>query len=233
MINKRLKYFIAIIGATFLFSGCAAVNNEVINPTPQEVGSFKQSTTVLEDLYIKQGYVKGEAVGYQKGLEHSKKIISRLMNEIRAKQFSTYLVKERFIEAGPIYMDPITGEIELGRMEIRKPWTIADIFKHFGADLPIKNEDMVNQELRELDNQIEKIQSSVSPDIFVKPVQSQEITQVNANGYFAKLNNTQSNQELLNKFGYKHGAIDDKLIIKFNTNKDKEVFCLNFGCLEN
>ncbi len=228
----RSKYLFFTFFIAIFFGGCAAVNNESINPTPKDVVSLKQTDTVLQDLYIKQGYVKGESIGFKKGLDFSKKVFSRLMSEIRAKQFSTYLVKERFIEAGPIYMDPITGEIELGRMEIKKPWTVADIFKHFGADIPVKDADMLQQELDKIDGEIKKLQSSVSPDIFIKPVESQEITQANVNGYLANINNTQNNQELLNKFGYTHGAIDNNLVIKFKTAEEKQIFCRNFGlCL--
>lgn len=232
-INKCMNLFkISFSGlfALVLLSGCAAsVNYDNVNPNPTEVKQLKKGSEVLKELYIKQGRIQGEAIGFQKGLEYSKNAFAELMNDIRAKQFAIYLYKERFIEAGPIYINPTTGEIELGKMELRKPFTVADIYKYYGAELPVKSEAKINEELEKINEKLIEMQSSVSPDIIKKEKKSYVVDKTNVNGHFVKIYNTKSNVGLLKGLQYKYGVIDDKLMIKFDDIETINNFCRNFG----
>lgn len=229
MKHKIIKIIFGTISIA-IFSGCAA-NYENINPRSEVVANYTKDSEALKALYIKEGYAKGEVDGFSKGLEFGKKVVDGLLNELKAKQFAIYLYKERFIEAGPIYIDPNSGEIELGCMEMRRPFTVADIFTQYGAEIPIKSEELLQKELLNIDNEIKKIQSSVSADIFTKKTSSKEITNENVNGYLVKMYNTKSNEDMLKRFNYNYGVIDDKLIIKFNDKETANNLCNNFGCI--
>ena len=230
--KKNRLYLIAIMGLIgSIFSGCSA-NYENINPSVEETKEISSGSEQLRKLYEKQAYIKGEADGFEKGLAYGKKVVNELLNDLRAKQFAVYLHKERYIEAGPIYINPETGEIELGKMEMRRPFTVADIFSQFGGEIPIKSDIKIKEDLLAIDDEIKKLQSSVLPDIIVKKDSRQEVNNENINGYLVSMYNTNSNIDILTKFNYKFGTIDDKLIIKFEDKKTADVFCRNFGCID-
>ena len=234
--KKNLNFKTILFGVAILlaFGGCNAVSNyDVVNPTPKEIQNLSQGSEVLKNLYIEQGRLLGVKEGFKKGLDYSKDAFAELMNDIRAKQFSVYLYKERFIEAGPTYINPKTGEIELGQMEIRKPFTVADIYKYYGAEIPIMSDEKIKEELEKINDKLVKVQSSISPDIIKKTQKRHIINRKNVNGFTVRVYNTKSNQDLLTKLNYTYGAIDDKLIVKFDNTETANNFCMNFGCITN
>ena len=213
------------------FVGCSS--KEQINPTPKEIERESIEDEAKEELYTDKGYAQGRKDGFLEGLTWAEKSSDKLLKKLNAVLFSSYLIRDKYILPGPIYISE-EGQIILGSMEIQEPYTKADIYNRYGAELPRFDNDDFPKKKKGSENTItqDKLIKSFLPTVHKKPAKPKKITNKTIQKSDVEVEGNKTNQDILNRLGISGGAIDGKYVIPFETKNDAVVFCTNFDiCL--
>jgi hypothetical protein len=249
----KVNIFLLLFFASF-FVGCS--NKDQINPNPDVAALDSIKDDIQKRLYEEKGYIQGRQDGFKEGVQWAEGAVEKYMEDMKALQFTNYLIKEKYIQPGPIYIDD-KGTIILSKMEIVVPYTKADIFNKFGGELPryigksdggdsytkiTSSNSKFSQEMDAKNNEKEKtingvvvktasapLKETFEPTVVKDEYETKKTTQESVEKKFIQVKNTKSNQDLITKFGYTGGAIDDKIVIRFNGKQEAVDFCSNFN----
>ena len=230
----RKSISIAVLLSLSLLSiGCS--NKIQTNPYPDDIRGESIKENAERNFYEKKGYIEGKRDGFREGVEWSKKSIDKLMEEFKAIQFSNYLIKEKYIQPGPVYIDK-DGRIILSKMEIQAPFTKADIFNKFGGQIPTYMDDDAMDIFKQTSGETKKapvvLNKTFNPTVLNDSVETKEVNKKSVGLTFVQLQNTKTNQDLAVRFGLVGSLIDDKFVVKFNNKQEAVDFCANFDiCL--
>lgn len=254
MNSKIISYLqktILSIASISLLTACSS--KEQVNPNPIDIKQDSIKEKVQKEQHEAIGYNQGKIDGFAEGVKWSKQTMDKTIKYINAVQFTSYLVKDNYIQPGPVYMDE-NGKIHLSKMEIVPPYTKADIFTKFGAELPRFIEEN-NNKLSSLypvnkkstqkvapspvatnRPQVKYPETSFTPEIYRKNSQTKIVNTEAIKQTYVYIHGTKSNRQTLERFGYKVGTIenqDNQLVVKFNTKNEAYQFCTNFDiCMD-
>lgn len=235
------KYTMLILLIANIFVGCSS--KEVINPNDGVSESYDLAEKAKQDMYNKEGYIDGKKDGFKEGVNFMKGALAEFMNEVRAIQFSSYLIKEKYIQPGEIFIEK-DGKITLGQMKIQQPYTLADIYNRFSDKIPTYAKDSTsgNTLLSDSNLPIEskinnaadnKMRNAFNSNIYAKEPEAKVINKDNIKNSFVKVARTNENEQILNKLGFQYGKMDNQLVVEFTSKDEANVFCTNLNlCLE-
>lgn len=220
----RLLKLIFVELSILSLNGCSS--HQQVNPTPQEVNVLSSKNEAQKELWIKKGFENGRESGFREGLEYAKSVFSEFEDDLRAREATTYLIKEKYVRAGPIYIDS-NGKITLGKMEVIPPFTVGDIFIRYGSKIPKFNKTNAPVPNSTV-SVVNEIESSVSPEILSTTSLNRKIDNKDIRTIYVEVFKTKTNQDFLERYGFEKGIVDDKYIVKFDSEDKANTFCKNF-----
>jgi len=235
------KYTLLILLIANIFIGCSS--KEVINPNDGASESYDLAEKAKQDMYNKEGYIDGKKDGFKEGVNFMKGALAEFMNEVRAIQFSSYLIKEKYIQPGEIFIEK-DGKITLGQMKIQQPYTLADIYNRFADKIPTYAKDSTSGNNLLTDNNVpvetkinntadNKMRNAFNSNIYAKEPEAKVISKNNIKNTFVKVARTVENEQILNKLGFQYGKMDNQLVVEFTSKDEANVFCTNLNlCIE-
>lgn len=231
--------FFALIG--IYFNGCSSKVD--VNPDPSTIQHKSIKEEVKERLHENKGYQIGKADGFKEGVMWSANVVKKYIKEIKDLQFTNYLMKEKYVQAGAIYIDKY-NKIAFGEMEIRPPYSVADLFKRFGGDIPRYvnhieektiddkffngGEETTKGDKKSIVNGESGLKETFNPSIYEKSHETKELNKQTNRETWVSIKNTKTNKKLITELGIQSGVFEDKYILNFSTKKSAEDFCRNF-----
>lgn len=238
---KLLKHTLFIL-LTISIVGCTS--KEQINSNPELSNSFDLAEKARKEMYNKEGYLDGKKDGFNEGVNFMKAALADFMSEVRAIQFSSYLIKEKYIQPGAIYIEK-DGKITLGQMKIQHPYTLSDIYNRFADKIPVyakensySNKISLTEEANPIEKKVDDVleqkrKNAFNPSIHHKEPETKVLNSENLKKTFVKVLRTSENEQILNKLGFPYGRMDTYFLVEFNSKGESDIFCNNLNlCVE-
>lgn len=244
MIKNSISILITFLVLISL-SGCSS--KEQINSNPQMSNNYDIAENARKEMYNKEGYIEGKKDGFKEGVSFMKTALAEFMNEVRAIQFSSYLIKEKYIQPGEIYIEK-DGKIVLGAMKIQHPYTLADIYNKFSDKIPVYAKESNTNGFKNLslDNSSEEVdkqnidetaalkkKNAFNPTIHPKEPENRIENKETIKNTSVKVLRTNENEQILNKLGFPYGKMDNHFLVEFSSKSESDIFCNNLNlCVE-